>query len=77
MIVNIFVGVLNMLPCCPWTAATCGRHYERLRSRRAGHELPRQPQLPTPFIYMFMSVLLVLFASTLYLTSCTHREPLQ
>ena len=40
--------------------------YERLRSRR-GVRYRANVNLLAPFVYAFMSVLLVLFASTLYL----------
>jgi membrane-associated protease RseP (regulator of RpoE activity) len=67
VIVNIFVGVLNMLPMLPLDGGYVAvATYERLRSRRGTHYHANLNYL-TPFIYMFMSVLLVLFASTLYL----------
>jgi membrane-associated protease RseP (regulator of RpoE activity) len=69
MIVNIFVGVLNMLPMLPLDGGYVAvATYERLRSRRGrGTSYHANLNYLTPFIYMFMSVLLVLFASTLYL----------
>jgi hypothetical protein len=67
MIVNIFVGVLNMLPMLPLDGGYVAiATYERLRSRR-GVSYHANLNYLTPFIYMFMTVLLVLFASTLYL----------
>ena len=67
MLVNIFVGVLNMLPMLPLDGGYVAvATYERLRSRR-GKNYHANLNYLTPFIYMFMSVLLVLFASTLYL----------
>ena len=67
MIVNVFVGMLNMLPMLPLDGGYVAiATYERLRSRRGEHYHANLNYL-TPFIYTFMSVLLVLFASTLYL----------
>ena len=48
MIVNIFVGMLNMLPMLPLDGGYVAiATYERVRSRR-GAQLPRQSQLPDP-----------------------------
>jgi len=67
MIVNIFVGMLNMLPMLPLDGGYVAiATYERLRTRR-GQRYHANLNYLTPFIYMFMTVLLVLFASTLYL----------
>jgi membrane-associated protease RseP (regulator of RpoE activity) len=67
MIVNIFVGVLNMLPMLPLDGGYVAiATYERLRSHR-GTSYHANLNLMAPFVYMFMTVLLVLFASTLYL----------
>jgi len=67
MAVNIFVGVLNMLPMLPLDGGyVLIATYERVRSRR-GRAYHADVTRLTPVIYAFMSVLLVLFASTLYL----------
>lgn len=67
MTVNIFVGLLNMLPMLPLDGGYVAiATYERLRSRR-GTRYRANVNLLAPFVYAFMSVLLVLFASTLYL----------
>ena len=67
MAVNIFVGVLNMLPMLPLDGGyVLIATYERLRSRK-GTSYHADLARMTPVIYAFMSVLLVLFASTLYL----------
>ncbi len=67
MTVNIFVGLLNMLPMLPLDGGYVAiATYERLRSRR-GVRYRANVNLLAPFVYAFMSVLLVLFASTLYL----------
>jgi membrane-associated protease RseP (regulator of RpoE activity) len=67
MIVNIFVGMLNMLPMLPLDGGYVAvATYERLR-RRKGESYHANLNYLTPFIYMFMGVLLVLFACTLYL----------
>ena len=67
MTVNIFVGVLNMLPMLPLDGGYVAvATYERLRSRR-GKRYHANLNLMTPVIYAFMMVLLVLFASTMYL----------
>lgn len=65
--VNIFVGVLNMVPMLPLDGGyVLVSTYERLRSRR-GRRYHADVARLTPVIYAFMSVLLVLFAMTLYL----------
>ena len=65
--VNIFVGLLNMLPMLPLDGGYVAvATYERLRSRR-GKRYHANLNLMTPVIYAFMMVLLVLFASTMYL----------
>jgi membrane-associated protease RseP (regulator of RpoE activity) len=65
--VNVFVGVLNMLPMLPLDGGYVAiATYERLRSRR-GSRYHADINRLTPVIYAFMSVLLVLFACTLYL----------
>jgi len=65
--VNIFVGVLNMLPMLPLDGGYVAvATYERLRSRR-GKRYHADINRLAPVIYAFMSVLLVLFATTLYL----------
>ncbi len=67
MAVNIFVGILNMLPMLPLDGGYVAiATYERLRSRRGLNYHANVNRL-LPFAYAFMSVLLVLFASTLYL----------
>jgi membrane-associated protease RseP (regulator of RpoE activity) len=65
--VNIFVGVLNMLPILPLDGGYVAiATYERLRSRR-GVRYHADVNRLAPVIYAFMTVLLVLFACTLYL----------
>ena len=67
MAVNIFVGVLNMLPMLPLDGGYVAiATYERLRSRR-GVRYHADVNKLAPLVYAFMSVLLVLFATTLYL----------
>jgi membrane-associated protease RseP (regulator of RpoE activity) len=67
VILNIFVGMLNMLPMLPLDGGYVAvATYERLRSRR-GVRYQADVNKLTPFVYAFMSVLLVLFACTLYL----------
>ena len=67
MMINIFVGVLNMLPMLPLDGGYVAvATYERLRSRRGQHYHADLNRL-APVIYAFVGVLLVLFASTLYL----------
>jgi membrane-associated protease RseP (regulator of RpoE activity) len=67
MAVNIFVGILNMLPMLPLDGGYVAiATYERLRSRRARTYHADVNKL-APVVYAFMSVLIVLFACTLYL----------
>jgi membrane-associated protease RseP (regulator of RpoE activity) len=67
MTVNIFVGLLNMLPMLPLDGGYVAvATYERLRSRR-GRRYHADANKLAPVAYGFMSVLLVLFACTLYL----------
>jgi membrane-associated protease RseP (regulator of RpoE activity) len=67
VIINIFVGVLNMLPILPLDGGYVAiATYERLRSRR-GARYHLDINRLAPLIYAFMSVLLILFACTLYL----------
>jgi membrane-associated protease RseP (regulator of RpoE activity) len=67
MAVNIFVGVLNMLPMLPLDGGYVAvATYERLRSRR-GTRYHADVNRLAPVVYAFMTVLLVLFACTLYL----------
>ena len=67
MIVNIFVGLLNMVPMLPLDGGyVLVATYERLRSRR-GRPYHADIQRLTPIVYAFATVLLVLFAFTLYL----------
>ena len=67
MAVNIFVGVLNMLPMLPLDGGYVAiATYERLRTRR-GVRYHADVNKMAPFIYAFMGVLLVLFACTLFL----------
>ena len=67
VVLNIFVGVLNMLPLLPLDGGHVAvATYERLRRRRG---VPYRADLRKmmPVVYAFVTVLLVLFASTLYL----------
>jgi membrane-associated protease RseP (regulator of RpoE activity) len=65
--VNIFVGMLNMLPMLPLDGGYVAiATYERLRSRR-GVRYKADINKMAPFAYAFMGVLLVLFACTLFL----------
>ena len=67
MILNIFVGLLNMFPMLPLDGGFVAvATYERLRSRRNERYHADVNRL-APAIYAFVSVLLVLFACTLYL----------
>ena len=67
MAVNIFVGVLNMLPMLPLDGGYVAiATYERLRSRR-GIRYHADVNKMAPIIYAFMGVLLILFATTLFL----------
>jgi len=64
---NIFVGLLNMLPMLPLDGGYVAiATYERLRSRR-GQRYQADVNRLAPVVYAFMTVLLVLFACTLYL----------
>jgi membrane-associated protease RseP (regulator of RpoE activity) len=66
--VNIFVGVLNMLPMLPLDGGYVAiATYERVRTRRGRARYHADINKLAPLIYAFMGVLLVLFASTLYL----------
>jgi membrane-associated protease RseP (regulator of RpoE activity) len=66
--VNIFVGVLNMLPMLPLDGGYVAiATYERLRTRRGQPRYHADINKLAPVIYAFMGVLLVLFACTLYL----------
>jgi membrane-associated protease RseP (regulator of RpoE activity) len=68
MTVNIFVGLLNMLPMLPLDGGYVAvATYERLRSRRGSPRYHADINRLAPVVYAFMTVLLVLFASTLYL----------
>ncbi len=67
MAVNIFVGVLNMLPMLPLDGGYVAiSTYERFRSRR-GLRYHADLNKMAPFAYAFMGVLLFIFACTLYL----------
>ena len=67
MAVNIFVGVLNMLPMLPLDGGYVAiATYERLRSRR-GVRYHADVNKMAPVAYAFMGVLLVLFACTVFL----------
>ncbi|MDE3065610.1 MAG: site-2 protease family protein [Acidobacteriota bacterium] len=67
MALNIFVGVLNMIPILPLDGGYVAiATYERLRSRRSRPYRADVNKL-MPLIYAFVGVLLVLFATTLYL----------
>jgi membrane-associated protease RseP (regulator of RpoE activity) len=67
MTVNVFVGLLNMLPMLPLDGGYVAvATYERLRSRR-GVRYQADIHKLTPFAYAFMGVLMVLFAATLFL----------
>ena len=66
MAVNIFVGVFNMLPMLPLDGGYVAvATYERLRSRKRSYHANVNKLLPV--VYAFVTVLLVLFATTLYL----------
>jgi membrane-associated protease RseP (regulator of RpoE activity) len=67
MTVNVFVGLLNLVPMLPLDGGHVAvATYERLRSRR-GRRYHADVNRMTPFAYGFMTILLVLFACTLYL----------
>ncbi len=62
MLVNIFVGLINMLPMLPLDGGHVAiATYERLRSRR-GRRYHADINKMAPFAYAFMCVLLVIFA---------------
>jgi membrane-associated protease RseP (regulator of RpoE activity) len=64
---NIFVGLMNMLPMLPLDGGYVAiATYERLRRRGTALYHADINKL-APVIYAFVSVLLVLFACTLYL----------
>ena len=66
--VNIFVGVLNMLPMLPLDGGYVAvATYERIRTRRGQRSYEADINKLAPVIYAFIRVLLVLFACTLYL----------
>ena len=65
--VNIFIGMLNMLPMLPLDGGYVAiATYERLRSRRGARYQADVNKL-VPLVYAFMAVLLFLFATTLFL----------
>ena len=64
---NIFVGLMNMLPMLPLDGGYVAiATYERLR-RRGPNAYKADSNKLTPVVFAFVGVLLVLFASTLYL----------
>ena len=64
---NIFVGVMNMLPMLPLDGGYVAiATYERLR-RRKGAPYQADINKLTPVVVAFVGVLLILFACTLYL----------
>ena len=64
---NIFVGLLNMLPMLPLDGGYVAiATYERLRRRR-GEEYHANINKLAPVIYTFVTALGLLFVSTLYL----------
>ncbi|MGB8180142.1 MAG: M50 family metallopeptidase [Acidimicrobiales bacterium] len=66
--INIFIGVLNMLPMLPLDGGYVAiATYERLRTRRGKVSYHADINKLAPVVYAFMSALLVLFACTLYL----------
>jgi membrane-associated protease RseP (regulator of RpoE activity) len=66
VLVNLFVGVMNMLPLLPLDGGYVAvALYEKIRSRRATYRVDFRKL--TPVAWAFSLVLLVLFASTLYL----------
>ena len=67
MAVNISIGLLNMIPMLPLDGGYVAvSTYERLRSRR-GRRYHADINRMVPYAYAFMTVLLVLFLSTMYL----------
>jgi membrane-associated protease RseP (regulator of RpoE activity) len=66
--INIFIGVLNMLPMLPLDGGYVAiATYERLRTRRGKVSYHADINKLAPVVYAFISALLVLFACTLYL----------
>jgi len=64
---NIFVGLMNMLPMLPLDGGYVAiATYERLR-RRSDQPYKADINKLTPVVFAFVSVLVVLFACTLYL----------
>jgi membrane-associated protease RseP (regulator of RpoE activity) len=78
MNLNIFVGVLNMLPMLPLDGGYVAiASYERLRTRRRQSYHADLRKL-APFIYVFMTALGLLFVSTLWLDVVSPiRNPFQ
>jgi len=67
MNLNVFVGILNMLPMLPLDGGYVAvATYERLR-RRGGTIYRANLAKLTPFVYFFLLVLGLLFLATLYL----------
>ncbi len=67
MAVNIFVGLMNLLPLLPLDGGYIAvATYERIRSRR-GRRYHADLARLNPVVFAFVAVLLALFASTLYL----------
>ena len=70
--INIFIGVINMLPMLPLD----GGHvaialYERIRTRRGRPMYRADTTKMMPAVYAFVAVLLVLVMSSMYL-DLTH-----
>ena len=67
MSLNIFVGIMNMMPLLPLDGGYVAiASYERLRRRQgASHQADIRKLLPV--VYVFVTMLALLFASTLYL----------
>jgi membrane-associated protease RseP (regulator of RpoE activity) len=67
MSVNVFVGLFNLIPILPLDGGYVALStYERLRSRRGVRHHTDMRKL-VPVVYAFVSVLAILFLSTLYL----------
>lgn len=67
MAVNISIGLLNMIPMLPLDGGYVAvATYERLRSR-PGRRYRADINRMVPYAYAFMTVLVVLFLSTMYL----------
>ena len=67
MAVNISIGLLNMIPMLPLDGGYVAvATYERLRSR-SGRRYRADINRMVPYAYAFMTVLVVLFLSTMYL----------